>query len=75
MQQAARLMDTFGGLLGTGMLNDQYFLSEVLRLNGFKNPESFIGPGPQPMPPEGAPPDQGGANQPMPGNLPTGGEF
>lgn len=73
MQQAARLMDTFGGLLGTGMLNDQAFLAEVLRLNGFKNGEKLLGPGvPPPMPEAGpgGPPDRGGANPPVPGNIP-----
>lgn len=77
-QQAARLMDVFGGLIGTGFLNDKEFLGEVFRLNGFKNPQKLLGPGPTPPPvPEqgGAMPDQGGASQPVPGNIPTQGPF
>jgi len=75
LQQASRLMESFGALIGSGLLNDQYFISEVLKLNGFKNPEKFMGPGlPPPMPPEaegGGPPMVQPPQMPVPGNIPV----
>lgn len=55
-QSALQMMDVFGGLIGSGFLNDQKFLENVLR-NGFglKDAEQYIGPGPMPPPMEGAP--------------------
>ena len=52
-QQANQMMDAFGGLIGSGFLNDQEFLAEIMRLQGWTDVERFIGPGPMPMPPEG----------------------
>ena len=55
-QQANQLMQSFGNLIGSGYLNDQEFIKEVLQLNGFTDVERLIGPGPAPMPPEEPPP-------------------
>jgi hypothetical protein len=67
-QQASTLMQDFGALIGSGLLNDQYFISQVLRLNGFSNPTKFLGPGIPPPPPPAppAPPasEQAGAQTP-----------
>jgi hypothetical protein len=77
-QQAMQMMDTFGQFIGSGLLNDQEFLSEIMRLNGWGDPERFLGPGlPPPMPPEGSMPPDGsmppeGAMPAMGGPLPGG---
>ena len=64
------MMDTFGQFIGSGYLNDQAFLAQIMRLNGWSNPEQYLGPGPmpppmvgpdgQPLPPEAMPPEMGG---------------
>jgi hypothetical protein len=52
-QMAMQMMDTFGQFIGSGLLNDQAFLAQIMRLNGWSNPEDYMGPGlPPPMPPE-----------------------
>lgn len=55
-QQAMQMMDVFGGHIGTGLLNDQEFVSEVMRLLGFNNAERLLGPGIPPPVPEGMDP-------------------
>lgn len=52
-QTALQMMDVFGGLIGSGFLNDQKFLEHILR-NGFgiKNADEMLGAGPMPPPPE-----------------------
>lgn len=51
-QQANQMMEQFGPLIGSGFLNDQEFLAEIMRLQGWTDVERFLGPGPAPMPPE-----------------------
>jgi len=70
-QSALQLMDVMSPMIGSGMINDQKLIEHVLR-NGFgiKNATDFLGPGPQPPPPEpgmeGMPPEQ------MPPGMPPG---
>jgi hypothetical protein len=67
-QQANQMMDVFGQFIGSGLLDDQAFLAEIMRLNGFRNVEKLLGPGlPPPMPPEGPSPEQ----MPSAGGPPT----
>lgn len=72
-QQAGQLMDSMGQFVGSGLLNDQYFLTQILKLNGFNNVEMFLGPGlPPPMPPEAPAPAQEAPLPPDPSMMPPG---
>lgn len=51
-QQALQMMDVLGGFMGTGLLNDQEVLAQVMRLNGWHDTERFMGPGIPPAMPE-----------------------
>ena len=75
-QMANQMMDTFGQFIGSGYLNDQKFLAQIMRLNGWANPEEYLGPGPppmgpdgQPLPPEGEMPPEGGMPPGMPPEM------
>jgi len=71
LQQAARMMEAFGPLIGSGFLNDQEFLAQIMRMNGWNDVDKFLGPGPQPMPPEqGGPPEQSEMAPPPQGGMP-----
>ena len=73
-QQAMQMMDAFGGLIGSGLLNDQEFVAEIMRLNGMTDVDRFMGAGlPDPVPEE-MPQDQippGTENGP-PAQMPPG---
>ena len=51
-QQALQMMDVLGGFMGTGLLNDQEVLAQVMRLNGWHDVERFMGAGLMPPPEE-----------------------
>ena len=72
------MMDAFGGLIGSGLLNDQEFVAEVMRLNGITDVQRLLGPGmpdpvPEELPPEEMPPGaeggQGGQHQMPDGTM------
>lgn len=78
-QQAMQMMDAFGGLIGSGLLNDQEFVSEVMRLNGMTDVARFMGAGlpdpvPEEMPQDQIPPgtENGPPAQMPPGMAPQG---
>ena len=74
-QQAMQMMDTFGQFIGSGYLNDQEFLGQIMRLNGWADVERFLGPGPMPVGPDGQPlpPETQGDPGQMPGQgMPPG---
>ena len=69
-QQAMQMMDAFGGLIGSGLLNDQEFVAEIMRLNGITDVQRLLGAGmpdpvPEELPPEQMPPG-------VPGGPPAG---
>ena len=78
------MMDAFGGLIGSGLLNDQEFISEIMRMNGITDVARLMGPGapdpvPEELPPEemppgvpGGPPPQGMPPQGLQGQSPPG---
>lgn len=69
-QQALQMMDVLGGFMGTGLLNDQEVLAQVMRLNGWHDVERFMGPGLMPPPDEGGgDPNAGGPVDPMMGGM------
>lgn len=70
-QQALQMMDILGQFMGSGLLNDQEVLAQVMRLNGWHDTERFLGPGLQPPVDEGGVP--GGPEVPMPGAGPDEG--
>jgi hypothetical protein len=53
-QQALQMMDVLGQFMGTGLLNDQAVLAQIMRLNGWHDVDKYLGPGvmPPPMPGE-----------------------
>jgi hypothetical protein len=67
-QQALQMMDVLGGFMGSGLLNDQEVLAQVMRLNGWHDVEKYLGPGLPPPVPET--PD-GSGQMPVPeGGMP-----
>ena len=68
-QQALQMMDVLGGFMGTGLLNDQEVLAQVMRLNGWHDVERFMGPGMPPPVPEEVPADQMPPADPMMGGM------